>query len=146
VDAETEKHAQVVLDLAIQLAKDQLGLQFSAFGSLDGKFATILGFTAVFACMGSIKRDPIHRKQQIHVSALFDRECCTHSGCSNWTLSFHRRWLNVSRNRNDVTKKSDPTGQQAYTIGKLPEPRLHQTEIKKSFIPVIHRKTSSPRP
>lgn len=51
MDAETEKHAQVVLDLAIQLAKDQLGLQFSAFGSLDGKFATILGFTAVFAAL-----------------------------------------------------------------------------------------------
>lgn len=51
VDEEIKHHAEVVLDLAIQMAKDQLSSQFSAYGSLDGKLATILGFTAVFAAL-----------------------------------------------------------------------------------------------
>lgn len=47
----TIQHAEVVVDLAIQLAKDQLNSQFSASTSIDGKLATILGFTAVFTAL-----------------------------------------------------------------------------------------------
>lgn len=44
-------NAEVAVDLAIQMAKDQLSFQFSASSSLDGKMATILGFMAVFGAL-----------------------------------------------------------------------------------------------
>ena len=47
----TIQHAEVVVDLAIQLAKDQLNSQFSASTSIDGTLATILGFTMVFTAL-----------------------------------------------------------------------------------------------
>ena len=68
-------NAEVAIDLAIQLAKDQLSSQFSASNSLESKMATILGFTAVFGAL--VLRTKWHGWGMIAlVPALLTVGCC----------------------------------------------------------------------
>ncbi len=45
------RRAEVVADLAILLAREQLKSQLYSSASIDSKLATVLGFTAVFAAL-----------------------------------------------------------------------------------------------